>query len=143
MTPSELTRPETLLDHTVRVMNFSSRAGDFALFNGLNLLGTGCRLQPVYSPNGLTLVTTNLFANAPGLRLTREDSFMLVGWPTEFGGYRLLSATNIITMPFTNMNNEVVERLVQTNWAEFPLTGTNKSLFAPTNSQRYFLSVSP
>ena len=131
------------LGDTFTVMNFGSRVGDFSLCNGLNLLGTGRRLEPVYTANALKLVTVAATNEQPPLRLSRRGNSMVMGWGTEFAGYRLLSATNLITQRITNLDQTIVDKLVLSNWAEWPLNGPNKVLFVPTEAHRFFLLTKP
>ena len=110
-----------------QIMTFASFSGDFACLNGLNLLGAARRLALVYGSNDLTLVVTNAAVGpqAPALRLTQDKDRLLLCWPTEYAGYRLLSATNITT--------------ALANWVESPLKASNQVVINPIEPERYFL----
>jgi hypothetical protein len=110
-----------------QVITCASRTNDFRCFSGFLLLGHDRRLETVYTPTNLTLRTVAApDPTGPSLSIIKEET-ALVCWPAEFLGYVLQSSTN----------------LALTNWANVPVTETNRVFVQPTLSEEYFRMIKP
>ena len=117
--------PQT--NDSFQVMSFGSLSGDFGCRNGCYLLGQNRRLVENSTPTSLALVTIE----APDPVAPNLSNFashpVLVCWPNEFEGWRLLSTTNLATA----------------NWTEFPPAGAHRVFVTANESARYFRVVKP
>jgi hypothetical protein len=110
-----------------QVMSFGSRTDDFCCRNGCYLLGQDRRLVEDSTPTSLALTTMGA-PDPSELNLSiSAGPPVLVCWPAEFGGWRLLSNTNVAT----------------TDWTEFSPAGTNRAFATSNGPARFFRAVKP
>jgi len=125
------------------ILHYDTYDGDFRAIYGLDFTN-GVRLIPIFTSTKLTLLAVGGTTNGePILSIYRTLNSVLVRWPLDIVGFRLLSATNIFTSVATNVAGATLETLVKTNWFDHPTTGTNQAMVPRTDPERYFLLVKP
>jgi hypothetical protein len=107
------------------IVTAAASQGRFTCVNGLNLFSAGIRLEPVYTATGLELVANGSPQPLPILTLHWVGQQLHLCWPSEFDGFTLQSTTN----------------LPPPGWLDLSLAATNKVLFDPVGTAKYYRLV--
>ena len=109
------------------IMKFASMTGHVT-FNGLDI-ANGIYLQPIFTSTNIVLVATNVPLNAsPRLHIARNGAAEWVWWPLGYGEFHLESTTDL--------NPPVA-------WSSVTLTETNRSIYDPSESIKFFRMRQP